>query len=106
MKRSTFIATAVAAAALPVRTIFALPKFFQKIKGFKTNAGEGRLYGYIKLKGINQNILDTKVSGKDTSGALAIFEQTSLSLGKGVPLHLHFFRMRCFTYLMATIFFR
>jgi len=58
-------------------------------KGFKVNAGEGRIHGHIKLKGVNSNILDVKVSGSDTDGALAIFEQTSLSQGKGTPLHLH-----------------
>ena len=30
-----------------------------------------------------------KISGSDTKGSLAIFEQTSLSKGKGNPLHLH-----------------
>jgi quercetin dioxygenase-like cupin family protein len=58
-------------------------------KGFKINSGEGRLHGHIRLKGVNANILDLKVSGKDTSGALAIFEQTSISLGRGTPLHIH-----------------
>ena len=58
-------------------------------RGFKTNSGEGRIYGHIKLKGVNSNILDVKVSGSDTNGDLAIFEQTSLSQGKGTPLHIH-----------------
>ncbi|OON68873.1 cupin domain-containing protein [Hymenobacter sp. CRA2] len=58
-------------------------------KGFKASAGEGRYHGHIRLKGVNQNILDVKVSGKDTNGDLAIFEQTSLSPGRGTPLHVH-----------------
>jgi quercetin dioxygenase-like cupin family protein len=29
------------------------------------------------------------VSGSDTDGRMAIFEQTSLSQGKGTPLHIH-----------------
>lgn len=58
-------------------------------KGFKIGAGEGRLHGHINLKGVNTNILDIKVSGSDTEGDLAIFEQTSLSQGKGTPLHVH-----------------
>ncbi|MEJ7587348.1 MAG: cupin domain-containing protein [Ferruginibacter sp.] len=33
--------------------------------------------------------MDVKISGKDTNGDLAIFEQTSLSQGKGTPLHIH-----------------
>ena len=58
-------------------------------KGFKINAGEGRIHGHIKLKGVNANVLDVKISGTDTDGQLAVFEQTSLSQGKGTPLHIH-----------------
>src|SRR5688572_8627085 len=58
-------------------------------KGFKVPAGEGKTHGHIKLKGVNTNILDLKVSGKDTNGELAIFEQTGLSPKKGTPLHVH-----------------
>lgn len=60
-----------------------------KRKGFKIPAGEGRIHGHIQLKGVNSNILDVKVSGNDTKGKLAIFEQTSLSQGKGTPMHIH-----------------
>ena len=58
-------------------------------KGFKIDSGEGRIHGHLKLKGVNANILDLKVSGKDTNGGLAIFEQTSISQGRGTPLHIH-----------------
>jgi quercetin dioxygenase-like cupin family protein len=58
-------------------------------KGFKIGAGEGRKHGHLKLKGVNANILDVKISGSDTAGGLAIFEQTSLSQGRGTPLHQH-----------------
>jgi quercetin dioxygenase-like cupin family protein len=58
-------------------------------KGFKIDSGVGRIHGHLKLKGVNSNILDLKVSGKDTNGALAIFEQTSISQGRGTPLHIH-----------------
>ena len=61
----------------------------QRTKGFKINAGEGRIHGHIKLKGVNSNVLDVKISGSDTGGDLAVFEQTSLSPGKGTPLHVH-----------------
>jgi quercetin dioxygenase-like cupin family protein len=64
-------------------------KFVRQRKGFKTPAGEGRIHGHIKLKGVNVNIIDVKVSGSDTQGDLAIFEQTSLSQGRGTPLHIH-----------------
>lgn len=36
-----------------------------------------------------RSVLFLKISGSDTDGALAIFEQTSLSQGKGTPLHIH-----------------
>lgn len=62
---------------------------FRDQKGFVTRANEGRYHGPIQLKGVNNNRLDVKVSGKDTNGDLAIFEQTSLSPGRGVPLHIH-----------------
>ena len=61
----------------------------RSLKGFKINAGEGRYHGHIQLKGVNSNIMDVKVSGKDTNGDLAIFEQTSLSPKRGTPLHIH-----------------
>lgn len=56
---------------------------------FKAKAGEGRKHGHIRLKGVNANVLDVKISGSDTSGGLAVFEQTSLSQGRGTPLHVH-----------------
>ncbi len=61
----------------------------RKNRGFKISAGEGRLHGHLVLKGVNSNILDVKVSGQDTDGDLAIFVQTSLSPGRGTPLHIH-----------------
>jgi quercetin dioxygenase-like cupin family protein len=90
MKRNKFIAAIVAIATTPLISIAQIQKTFQrKDKGFKISAGEGRIHGHIKLKGVNSNILDVKISGNDTNGDLAIFEQTSLSQGKGTPLHIH-----------------
>ena len=65
-------------------------------KGFKVKAGEGRIHGHLKLKGVNSNILDVKISGKDTNGGFAMFEQTSLSQGRGTPLHIHHFQDETF----------
>jgi quercetin dioxygenase-like cupin family protein len=61
-----------------------------KNKGFKVNKGDGRTHGHILLKGVNENILDVKISGKDTDGGFAMFEQTSLSPKRGTPLHIHY----------------
>ncbi|MBO0933266.1 cupin domain-containing protein [Fibrella sp. HMF5036] len=66
-------------------------------KGFKVTVGEGRYHGPIQLKGVNANILAVKVSGKDTNGDLAIFEQTSLSPGRGTPMHVHPYQDEVFT---------
>ena len=90
MKRNKFIASILMLAAIPLKSIAQIPKAFdRKTKGFKIAAGEGRVHGHITLKGVNSNILDVKVSGNDTDGDLAIFEQTSLSQGRGTPLHIH-----------------
>jgi quercetin dioxygenase-like cupin family protein len=89
MKRRKFIQTTLAGAPM----MAALPlsgHHIQAGKGFKVPAGEGRTHGHIQLKGVNVNILDLKVSGKDTGGQLAVFEQTSLSPKRGTPLHVHY----------------
>lgn len=75
-------------------------------KGFIAKAGEGRFHGHILLKGVNANILDVKVSGKDTNGALAIFEQTSQSQGRGTPLHVHPLQDEVFYVLEGNYFFQ
>lgn len=90
MKRNKFIASLLALMAAPFYGCTQIQKLLtRKDKGFKIAAGEGRIHGHIKLKGVNSNILDVKISGSDTNGDLAIFEQTSLSPGRGTPLHIH-----------------
>lgn len=90
MKRNKFIASILTVVSVPSFAFSQLTgKLTRQKKGFKILAGEGRIHGHIKLKGVNSNILDVKISGSDTDGDLAIFEQTSLSQGKGTPLHIH-----------------
>lgn len=90
MKRNKFITSLLALIAAPLASVAQLQKKLQrKDKPFKISAGEGRLHGHLKLKGVNANVLDVKISGSDTDGDLAIFEQTSLSQGRGTPLHVH-----------------
>jgi quercetin dioxygenase-like cupin family protein len=90
MRRNKFIASVLAVMSAPIFAFSQLRgKLLRQKKGFKILAGEGRIHGHIKLKGVNSNILDVKISGSDTDGDLAIFEQTSLSQGKGTPLHVH-----------------
>ena len=90
MKRNKFITAILALAAVPANSYSETKKLFDRSgKGFKISAGEGRIHGHIQLKGVNSNVLDVKISGKDTDDDLAIFEQTSRSPGKGTPLHIH-----------------
>ena len=107
MKRNKFIASLIALVATP-RLIFSQiqNKFPRKDKGFKINAGEGRIHGHIKLKGVNSNILDVKISGSDTDGDLAIFEQTSMSPGRGTPLHVHPFQDEIFYVVEGSYYFQ
>ncbi len=58
-------------------------------KGFKVNAGEARFGEHYKMKGVTLNNLDIKISGKDTDGGLAVFEQTGFTEKGGPPLHIH-----------------
>jgi quercetin dioxygenase-like cupin family protein len=90
MKRNQFILSAITVAIAPM-TAVAQQKNTKKRtdKGFKINAGEGRIHGHIKLKGVNTNIIDVKVSGSDTDGGFALFETTTVTPGMGTPLHVH-----------------
>jgi quercetin dioxygenase-like cupin family protein len=90
MKRNTFIASIFALFVSPILSFSQIKNaIIKKDKGFKINSGEGRIHGHMKMQSVNSNILDIKISGSDTNGDLAIFEQISLSQGKGTPLHIH-----------------
>jgi quercetin dioxygenase-like cupin family protein len=58
-------------------------------KPFRVKAGEARFGERFLMKGVTSNTLDIKISGADTEGALAVFEQTGLTPNGGPPLHLH-----------------
>mgnify|MGYP002664277890 CR=1 FL=1 len=100
MKRNSFLKLFLASCAINFspQIMFSKNKknFTGQEKGFKVKAGEGRIHGHIKLKGVNANILDLKISGSDTDGGMAIFEQTSVSQGRGTPLHVHHFQNEVF----------
>ena len=107
MKRNKFIITSFFAALLPFITFAkAVKKLYRNDKGFKIKAGEGRLHGHLKLQGVNANIIDVKISGTDTDGDLALFEQTGLTQGKGVPLHIHPFQDEIFYVLEGEYYFQ
>jgi len=91
MKRNVFLANLLTFLSTPLLLLSNEAKAGQEnpVKGFKIGKGEGRKHGHIQLKGVNSNVLDVKISGSDTQGQLAVFEQTSLSQGRGTPLHVH-----------------
>lgn len=89
MKRINFIFTTLF--AFPFLTYAKLKSNFllRKGKGFKVNSGEARFGVHYKMKGVTLNNLDIKISGEDTEGDLAVFEQTGLTPNGGPPLHIH-----------------
>lgn len=90
MKRGQFMSLLLFGLAVPLQT-FAKVRSALKgpIKGFKIARGEGRIHGHIQTRGRLPGVVDLKVSGSDTDGAFAVFEQTVLAKGAGVPLHFH-----------------
>tara|TARA_R100001369_G_scaffold85904_2_gene119947 strand:+ start:274 stop:840 length:567 start_codon:yes stop_codon:yes gene_type:complete len=107
MQRNSFIVALSALTTLPLLSFSSIEDVIgRKVKGFKVKAGEGRIHGHITLKGVNSNILDVKISGSDTDKDLAIFEQTSLTPGKGTPLHVHHFQDEMFYVLEGTYYFK
>ena len=89
MKRRHFILTTLA--ILPLTTF---AKFTSRImtrtnKGFKVNSGEARYGIHYRMKGVTLNVLDIKISSKDTDGDLAVFEQSGFTPQGGPPLHIH-----------------
>ena len=57
MKRNKFILSMLTAAAAPRATYAAKQKSFSGTdRGFKVAAGEGRIHGHIKLKGVTANV--------------------------------------------------
>jgi quercetin dioxygenase-like cupin family protein len=105
MKRNNFILSIIAIVIAPFSV--SAKGFIESIKkGFKINAGEGRIHGHIKLKGVNSNILDVKISGTDNDGGFAMFEQTSLSQGMGTPLHIHYLQDEVFYVIEGNYYFQ
>ena len=107
MKRNKFIVSMLAVTAVSITAKSSNEKPNSRTdKGFKVKAGQGRIHGHIKLKGVNSNILDIKISGKDTDGGFAIFEQTSISQGRGTPLHVHHFQDESFYVIEGEYYFQ
>lgn len=105
MKRSKFIISLFA--ALPLISLAGVKaKVSGNKAGFTVAAGEGRRHGHIRLQGVNANVLDVKISGKDTDGALAMFEQTGLTPMRGTPLHVHPYQDEIFKIIEGEYYFQ
>ncbi len=89
MKRAYFIKAALALFPLTAFSRITNINMNKTNKGFKVNSGEARFGGHFKMKGVTLNVLDSKISSKDTDGALAVFEQTGFTPKGGPPLHIH-----------------
>ena len=100
MKRRKFLQAALVASPL-VATAKLQSKAKRNTKGFKVDAGVGRFHGHIQLKG--NNILDLKISGKDSNGDLAMFQGTHRG---GTPLHIHYFQDEIFFVLEGEYLFK
>ncbi|NTW25661.1 MAG: cupin domain-containing protein [Lentimicrobium sp.] len=89
MRRGRFILTTISTLLFP----FLSESFgseIQNIKnGFRIKSGESRSGKHLKMKGVTLNVLDLKVSSKDTNGNLSVFEQIGLTPEGGPPLHIH-----------------
>jgi quercetin dioxygenase-like cupin family protein len=89
MKRKKFILTALAIVPLAAFGRISKSIITRTGKGFKVNSGEARFGKRYKMKGVTLNMLDIKISGKDTDGDLAVFEQNGFTPNGGPPLHMH-----------------
>ncbi|QHT71495.1 cupin domain-containing protein [Rhodocytophaga rosea] len=90
MKRNYFLSSLLLMAVAPFKTFSKIPSLFGRpTKGIKIARGEGRIHGHIQTRGRLPGVVDVKVSGSDTEGSFAVFEQTVLAKGASVPLHFH-----------------
>lgn len=89
MKRGKFILTTLAIIPLTTFAKVTTKIMTRTNKGFKVNSGEARYGEHFKMKGVTLNVLDNKISSKDTDGDLAVFEQNGFTPKGGPPLHIH-----------------
>jgi quercetin dioxygenase-like cupin family protein len=92
MKRGKFIIAALS--LVPVAALSKTITSYMKRtdKGFIVASGETRYGEHLKMKGVTSNVLDIKISAKDTDGDLAVFEQNGFTPKGGPPLHVHPFQ--------------
>jgi quercetin dioxygenase-like cupin family protein len=89
MKRGKFISVAMLTLLNPFVPRLIGASIQKIIKGFRIKAGESRNGKHLKMKGVTLNVLDLKISSKDTNGNLLVFEQIGFTPQGGPPLHIH-----------------
>ena len=89
MRRGRFILTTISTLMLPFLSKTFGSDFQSNQKGFRIRSGESRTGKHLKMKGVTLNVLDLKVSSKDTNGNLSVFEQIGFTPEGGPPLHIH-----------------
>jgi len=89
MKRRNYILTALSLFPFTLFAKMTNNMMTRTNKGFKVNAGEARFGTHYRMKGVTFNVLDIKISSKDTDGKLAVFEQNGFTPKGGPPLHIH-----------------
>jgi quercetin dioxygenase-like cupin family protein len=92
MKRNRFILSALAIFPLTALSKTTFQPGERNTTGFKVGSGEARFGEHFKMKGVTLNVLDNKISSKDTGGELAVFVQTGFTPHGGPPLHIHPFQ--------------
>jgi len=92
MVRGRFILTALAIFPLTVFSKIDTKVMTRTNEGFKVNSGDSRIGKHFKMKGVTLNVLDLKISSKDTDGDIAVFEQNGFTPSGGPPLHIHFYQ--------------
>ena len=89
MRRGRFILTAISTLIFPFLSKTSGSNIQNIHKGFRIKSGESRTGKHLKMKGVTLNVLDLKVSSKDTNGNLSVFEQIGFTPKGGPPLHIH-----------------
>ncbi len=92
MRRRRYIWTALALFPLSSFARMSTNIMERTKKGFKVKSGEARYGKHYKMKGVTLNVLDIKISSKDTDGDLAVFEQNGFTPKGGPPLHIHLYQ--------------
>lgn len=106
MNRGRFIFMALALYPLTSFSKILTKVMTRTNEGFKLNSGDSRIGKHLKMKGVTFNVLDLKISSKDTDGDIAVFEQNGFTPSGGPPLHIHFYQDEFFYIIQGSYLFQ